>query len=107
MNKKLLSIGLFSCLMTFSSISSAALDFISAKDFSDSNKLRGFNIGIVDTHNDNYYQELSATKINAVRVILPFRRCTAATEQTTEKKTPEKLEDVKADAVSPDRKSVV
>lgn len=101
MNKKLLSIGLFSCLMTFSSISSAALDFISAKDFSDSNKLRGFNIGVVDTHNDNYYQELSATKINAVRVILPFRRCTAATEQATEKKTPEKLEDVKADAVSP------
>lgn len=107
MKKKLLLTGIFSCLMIFSNVSQAALDFVKAEDFSNNHKLRGFNIGVLDAHNDAYYNELSATKINSVRVILPFRRCSVETEQAnTKMKTPAKPEDVKADAVSPVPKCV-
>lgn len=51
--------------------------FITSNDFKN-NKIKGFNIGIIEQHDKEYYDELSATGLNTVRVIIPFNRCTDA-----------------------------
>lgn len=48
--------------------------FVTSEDFKN-NKIKGFNVGIIDKHQKEYYEELSATGLNTVRVIIPFERC--------------------------------
>lgn len=100
MKKKIILLTLLSGLMSLPLVSQAAMTFLTANDYNNS-QIRGFNIGVLETHNDTYYKELSETKINAVRVIVPFRRCTIQTQQPQDTvKNIKNVNDVKADALS-------
>lgn len=69
-------------LISFSFTSNAAWfsrssGFITSEDFKNS-KIKGFNIGVIEKHEKEYYDELSATGLNTVRVVIPFVRCADA-----------------------------
>lgn len=101
MKKKIILLSLLSGLLSVSAFSHADMKFLTANDYNNS-QIRGFNIGVLETHSDTYYKELSETKINAVRVIVPFRRCTLETQQPKDidKKKITSVNDVKADAMT-------
>lgn len=94
LNKLTLIIALTSFAFTNDAISATLLK---ANDFMGS-KLRGFNIGLIENHNDAYYKELKQSNANIVRVIIPFERCAVTAEQM--KAAQEKAKDAEsADAL--------
>lgn len=100
MNKiKLSKILLLASSLSLMSATTYAKDFLSAQDYNKSG-LRGFDIGVLSEHDSSYYQELSDTKANIVRVIVPFNYCSAPdVSKKTIKVSSES--DISADNVSP------